>query len=96
MKARPWLQPPELHLLAREEGAATIGNVYTRHDRRGRGLGTPGDERRAGELPGSRRLASTFAPTTMQHCVCTSRSALRVTANSTRRWRCPESITADC
>ena len=27
------------HLLAREEGAATIGNVYTRHDRRGRGLG---------------------------------------------------------
>ncbi|HEY6506572.1 MAG TPA: GNAT family N-acetyltransferase [Vicinamibacterales bacterium] len=27
------------HLLAREEGAAAIGNVYTRHDRRGRGLG---------------------------------------------------------
>jgi len=26
------------HLLAREEGAAAIGNVYTRHDRRGRGL----------------------------------------------------------
>jgi ribosomal protein S18 acetylase RimI-like enzyme len=27
------------HLLAREESAAAIGNVYTRHDRRGRGLG---------------------------------------------------------
>jgi ribosomal protein S18 acetylase RimI-like enzyme len=27
------------HLLAREEGAAAIGNVYTRRDRRGRGLG---------------------------------------------------------
>ena len=26
------------HLLAREEGAAAIGNIYTRHDRRGRGL----------------------------------------------------------
>jgi ribosomal protein S18 acetylase RimI-like enzyme len=26
------------HLVAREEGAAAIGNVYTRHDRRGRGL----------------------------------------------------------
>lgn len=27
------------HLVAREEGAAAIGNVYTRRDRRGRGLG---------------------------------------------------------
>ena len=27
------------HLVAREEGAATIGNVYTRRDRRRRGLG---------------------------------------------------------
>jgi ribosomal protein S18 acetylase RimI-like enzyme len=27
------------HLLAREEGVAAIGNVYTRHDRRRRGLG---------------------------------------------------------
>jgi ribosomal protein S18 acetylase RimI-like enzyme len=27
------------HVLAREEGAAAIGNVYTRRDRRGRGLG---------------------------------------------------------
>jgi len=27
------------HLVAREEGAAAIGNVYTRQDRRGRGLG---------------------------------------------------------
>ena len=27
------------HLLVREEGAAAIGNVYTRRDRRGRGLG---------------------------------------------------------
>jgi ribosomal protein S18 acetylase RimI-like enzyme len=27
------------HLLAREEGAAAIGNVYVRHDCRGRGLG---------------------------------------------------------
>jgi ribosomal protein S18 acetylase RimI-like enzyme len=27
------------HLVAREEGSAAIGNVYTRHDRRGRGLG---------------------------------------------------------
>ena len=27
------------HLVAREEGVAAIGNVYTRRDRRGRGLG---------------------------------------------------------
>ena len=27
------------HLLARDEGAAAIGNIYTRRDRRGRGLG---------------------------------------------------------
>ena len=27
------------HLLARDEGAAALGNVYIRHDRRGRGLG---------------------------------------------------------
>jgi ribosomal protein S18 acetylase RimI-like enzyme len=27
------------HLLSRDEGAAAIGNVYTRRDRRGRGLG---------------------------------------------------------
>ena len=27
------------HVLAREEGAAAIGNIYTRRDRRGRGLG---------------------------------------------------------
>jgi GNAT superfamily N-acetyltransferase len=27
------------HLLSREEGAAAIGNIYTRRDRRGRGLG---------------------------------------------------------
>jgi ribosomal protein S18 acetylase RimI-like enzyme len=27
------------HLVAREEGAAAIGNVYVRHDRRGRELG---------------------------------------------------------
>ena len=27
------------HLVSREEGAAAIGNVYTRRDRRGRGLG---------------------------------------------------------
>jgi GNAT superfamily N-acetyltransferase len=26
------------HILAREEGVAAIGNIYTRHDRRGRGL----------------------------------------------------------
>ena len=35
------------HLLAREEGVAAIGNVYTRHDRRGRGLGTSDHERGA-------------------------------------------------
>jgi ribosomal protein S18 acetylase RimI-like enzyme len=27
------------HLLSREEGAAAIGNIYTRRDRRGRGMG---------------------------------------------------------
>lgn len=27
------------HVIAREEGVATVGNVYTRRDRRGRGLG---------------------------------------------------------
>jgi len=27
------------HLVSREEGAAAIGNIYTRRDRRGRGMG---------------------------------------------------------
>ena len=40
------------HLLAREEGAATIGNVYTRRDRRGRGLGTLVTGAVLGELAG--------------------------------------------
>jgi ribosomal-protein-alanine N-acetyltransferase len=40
------------HLLAREEGAATIGNVYTRHDRRGRGLGNLVTSAVLGELAG--------------------------------------------
>ena len=40
------------HLLAREEGAAAIGNVYTRHDRRGRGLGRLVTSAVLGELSG--------------------------------------------
>jgi len=40
------------HLLAREEGAAAIGNVYTRHDRRGRGLGRLTTSAVLGELSG--------------------------------------------
>jgi GNAT superfamily N-acetyltransferase len=40
------------HLLAREEGAAAIGNVYTRHDRRGRGLGSLVTSAVLGELAG--------------------------------------------
>jgi ribosomal protein S18 acetylase RimI-like enzyme len=40
------------HLLAREEGAATIGNVYTRHDRRGRGLGRLVTSAVLGEIAG--------------------------------------------
>ena len=40
------------HLLAREEGAATIGNVYTRRDRRGRGLGNLVTSAVLGELAG--------------------------------------------
>ena len=40
------------HLLAREEGAAAIGNVYTRHDRRGRGLGRLATSAVLGELSG--------------------------------------------
>jgi ribosomal protein S18 acetylase RimI-like enzyme len=40
------------HLLAREEGAAAIGNVYTRHDRRGRGLGRLATSAVLGELAG--------------------------------------------
>ena len=40
------------HLLAREEGAAAIGNVYTRHDRRGRGLGRLVTSAVLGELAG--------------------------------------------
>jgi ribosomal protein S18 acetylase RimI-like enzyme len=27
------------HLVSRDEGAAALGNIYTRRDRRGRGLG---------------------------------------------------------
>ena len=40
------------HLLAREEGAAAIGNVYTRRDRRGRGLGRLVTSAVLGELSG--------------------------------------------
>jgi ribosomal protein S18 acetylase RimI-like enzyme len=38
------------HLVAREEGAAAIGNVYTRHDRRGRGLARLATSAVLGEL----------------------------------------------
>jgi ribosomal protein S18 acetylase RimI-like enzyme len=40
------------HILAREEGAAAIGNVYTRRDRRGRGLGRMVTSAVLGELSG--------------------------------------------
>jgi ribosomal protein S18 acetylase RimI-like enzyme len=40
------------HLVAREEGAAAIGNVYTRRDRRGRGLGRLTTTAVLGELSG--------------------------------------------
>ena len=40
------------HLLAREEGVAAIGNVYTRQDRRGRGLGRLVMSAVLGELAG--------------------------------------------
>jgi GNAT superfamily N-acetyltransferase len=40
------------HLLAREEGVAAIGNVYTRRDRRGRGLGRLVMSAVLGELAG--------------------------------------------
>ena len=40
------------HLMAREEGAAAIGNVYTRYDRRGRGLGGLVTSAVLGELSG--------------------------------------------
>jgi ribosomal protein S18 acetylase RimI-like enzyme len=40
------------HLLARAEGVAAIGNVYTRHDRRGRGLGRLVTSAVLGELAG--------------------------------------------
>jgi ribosomal protein S18 acetylase RimI-like enzyme len=40
------------HLLAREEGAAAIGNVYTRRDRRGRGLARLVASAVVGELSG--------------------------------------------
>jgi ribosomal protein S18 acetylase RimI-like enzyme len=40
------------HLLARDEGAAAIGNVYTRHDRRGQGLGRLTTSAVLGELAG--------------------------------------------
>jgi ribosomal protein S18 acetylase RimI-like enzyme len=40
------------HLLAREEGAAAIGNVYTRRDRRGRGFGGLVTSAVLGELAG--------------------------------------------
>jgi ribosomal protein S18 acetylase RimI-like enzyme len=40
------------HLVAREEGAAAIGNVYTRRDRRGQGLGRSAASAVLGELAG--------------------------------------------
>jgi GNAT superfamily N-acetyltransferase len=40
------------HVLARAEGAAAIGNVYTRHDRRGRGFGRVVTSAVLGELSG--------------------------------------------
>ena len=40
------------HVVAREEGAAAIGNVYVRHDRRGQGLGRLVTQAVLGELAG--------------------------------------------
>jgi ribosomal protein S18 acetylase RimI-like enzyme len=40
------------HLVAREEGVAAIGNVYIRHDCRGRGLGRLVTSAVLGELSG--------------------------------------------
>ena len=40
------------HLLARGEGIAALGNVYTRRDRRGRGLGRLATSAVLGELAG--------------------------------------------
>jgi ribosomal protein S18 acetylase RimI-like enzyme len=40
------------HLLAREEGAAAVGNIYTRRDRRSRGLGRLVTSAVLGELAG--------------------------------------------
>jgi GNAT superfamily N-acetyltransferase len=40
------------HLVAREEGAASIGNVYTRRERRGRGLGRVVMQAVLGEMAG--------------------------------------------
>jgi ribosomal protein S18 acetylase RimI-like enzyme len=40
------------HLLARHEGAAAIGNIYTRRDRRGRGLGRAVTSAVLGDLSG--------------------------------------------
>jgi ribosomal protein S18 acetylase RimI-like enzyme len=40
------------HVVARDEGAAAIGNVYVRRDRRGRGLGRLVTEAVLGELDG--------------------------------------------
>jgi ribosomal protein S18 acetylase RimI-like enzyme len=40
------------HLVAREEDAAAVGNIYTRHDRRGRGLARVVTSAVLGELAG--------------------------------------------
>jgi ribosomal protein S18 acetylase RimI-like enzyme len=40
------------HVVARDEGAAAMGNIYTRRDRRGRGLGRLATAAVLGELSG--------------------------------------------
>ena len=62
MKARALVAAAGTHLLAREEGAAAIGNVYTRRDRRGRGLGRLATSAVLAELSGVETIGLNVRP----------------------------------
>ena len=60
------------HILTREEGAAAVGNVYTRRDRRGQGLGRLVTQAVLAELAGVATIGLNVRPTTSRRCISTS------------------------
>ena len=86
MKARRWWRPPGTHLLAREEGAAAIGNVYTRRDHGGGGLGRLVTSAVVGELSGVETIGLNVRADNAAALHLYESLGFARHAGSTRRW----------